>query len=63
MDIPLIDPLMPFWGTLDRIILGELTRWFAKEPGASLWAWESDNLAMRAIWEQLTQVENLGYEI
>jgi hypothetical protein len=52
---------MPYWDALDRLMLrGELRRWLDKEPGASIWPWESDNPEVQAVWEQLTRAENLA---
>jgi hypothetical protein len=53
--------MMPFWDELDGLNLqGELRRWLEKEPGASIWPWESDNPDVQAVWERLTRPGNLA---
>lgn len=62
MNLASYHPLLPYWSELDRLILlgGELGRYRNKEPGASLWPWESDNPSVQDVWEQLTRPENLS---
>ena len=59
MDLAALHPLLPLWSELDRVyVQSEYGRWLNSEPGASLWPWESDNPALRTLWEQITLPEN-----